>query len=109
MLRRQFEVLLIGLFLGASAARADMALLLEEPFGEFGGMTPTGHAAIYLPRVCAESPVSLRRCHDDEQGVVISRYHRVSGYDWIAIPLLPYLYSVDRLDQVPSTVSPEDV
>jgi hypothetical protein len=40
---------------------------------------------------------------------VISRYHRVSGYDWIAIPVLPYLYSVDRTDQVPATVSPKDV
>jgi len=34
--------------------------------------------------------------------VVISRYHRVAGYDWIAIPLVPYLYSVSRLDDVPS-------
>ena len=40
---------------------------------------------------------------------MISRYHRVSGYDWIAIPLLPYLYAVDRPDQVPLTVTPEDV
>jgi hypothetical protein len=41
--------------------------------------------------------------------VVISRYHRISGYDWIAIPLLPYLYAVDRSDQVPPSVSAEDV
>jgi hypothetical protein len=40
---------------------------------------------------------------------VISRYDRVSGYDWIAIPLLPYLYAVDRPDQVPLVVSAEDV
>jgi hypothetical protein len=40
---------------------------------------------------------------------VISRYHRVSGYDWIAIPLLPYLYSVDRSEQVPAAVTPGDV
>src|ERR1700689_811799 len=72
-------------------------------------MNPTGHAAVYLSRVCAATPLSLRRCRDGEQGVVISRYHRVSGYDWIAIPLLPYLYAVDRPDQVPQTVGPSDV
>ena len=55
-------MLLLGLLLGAAVARADIALLLEEPFGQFGGMTPTGHAAIYFSRVCAASPVTLRRC-----------------------------------------------
>jgi hypothetical protein len=40
---------------------------------------------------------------------VISRYHRVSGYDWVAIPLLSYLYAVDRPDQVPLTVGAEEV
>jgi hypothetical protein len=72
-------------------------------------MNPTGHAAIYLSRVCAESPVSLRRCGPDEHGVVISRYHRVGGYDWIAIPLIPYLYAVEQPDQVPETVGNGDV
>ncbi len=93
----------------APTAHASVTLLLEEPFGTFGGMNPTGHAAVYLSRVCADSPISLRRCREGEQGVVISRYHRVSGYDWIAIPVLPYLYAVDRPDQVPMTVSPRNV
>src|SRR5580658_1695658 len=86
-----------------------VTLLLEEPYGKFGGMNPTGHAAVYLSHVCAASQISLRRCNEGEQGVVISRYHRISGYDWLAIPLLPYLYAVDRPDQVPSSVTPEDV
>jgi hypothetical protein len=89
--------------------RADVALFLEEPFGNFGGMNPTGHASIYLSRVCAASPVSLRRCEAGEQGVVISRYHRVGGYDWLAIPLIPYLYAVDQTDRVPGQVNPEQV
>jgi hypothetical protein len=72
-------------------------------------MNPTGHAAIYLSSICPASPVSLRRCKDGEHGVVISRYHRVGGYDWIAIPLLPYLYAVNQPEDVPLTVSPEDV
>jgi hypothetical protein len=90
-------------------AHASVALLLEEPYGTFGGMNPTGHAAIYLSNVCAATPLTLRRCLPGEQGVVISRYDRVGGYDWIAIPLLPYLYAVDRPDQVPSSVNEEDV
>lgn len=92
----------------AVAAQADVTLLLEEPYGAFGGMTPTGHAAIYLSRVCAETPLSLRRCNPGEQGVVLSRYHRVGGYDWIAIPLIPYLYAVETADQVPSSATPEE-
>jgi hypothetical protein len=51
----------------------------------------------------------LRRCEAGEQGVVISRYHRVTGHDWLAIPLLPYLYAVDRPDEVPSEVGLQDV
>jgi hypothetical protein len=85
-------------------AHAGVALLLEEPFGEFGDMNPTGHAAIYLTHVCAQSPTLLRRCEAGEAGVVISRYHKIDGYDWIAIPLLPYLYAVDDLSKVPQFV-----
>jgi len=86
---------------GAPAARAEMAVLLEEPFGMFGAMNPTGHAAIYFSRICADSPHQLRRCAAGESGVVISRYHEVAGYDWLAIPLIPYLYAVERPEDVP--------
>jgi hypothetical protein len=85
-------------------AHADAALLLEEPFGRFGNMNPTGHAAIYLSHVCAGSPTELRTCSPGEMGVVISRYHRVGGYDWIAIPLIPYLYAVDDPQDVPDSI-----
>jgi hypothetical protein len=97
------------LLLSGVAAHGSVTLLLEEPYGHFGGMNPTGHAAIYLSHVCAASPLALRPCREGEKGVVISRYHRISGYDWIAIPLLPYLYAVDRPDQVPQSVGPADV
>jgi hypothetical protein len=97
------------LFFLSAPIRADIALFLEEPYGAFGGMTPTGHAAIYLSRVCADTPVSLRRCRPGEQGVVISRYHRVAGYDWIAIPPIAYLYAVERPDDVPDSVTPQQV
>lgn len=84
-------------------AFSSVTLLLEEPFGEFGYLNPTGHAAIYLSQVCAESSIELRRCGPGEPGVVISRYHRVGGYDWLAIPLIPYLYAVDNIADIPQT------
>ena len=80
-------ILFLLLLSGAGTARAEAALFLEEPFGAFGHMNPTGHAAVYLSRVCAESPTVLRACEPGETGVVISRYRRVGGYDWVAIPL----------------------
>jgi hypothetical protein len=36
-----------------------------------------------------------------ESGVVLSRYDGIAGYDWIAIPLIPYLYAVDRPEAIP--------
>ncbi|HLW52386.1 MAG TPA: hypothetical protein VKW06_06050 [Candidatus Angelobacter sp.] len=82
-------------------ARGDAALLLEEPYGGFGQVNPTGHAAVYLPRVCAVTPLVLRRCAPDESGVVISRYYKVAGYDWVAIPLTAYLYAIDNPADIP--------
>ncbi len=88
---------------GGPRARADAALLMEEPYGEFGAFNPTGHAAIYLNNVCAESLTRLRPCRPGEPGAVISRYHKIDGYDWLAIPLVPYLYAVERVEDVPAT------
>lgn len=82
-------------------AHADAALLMEEPYAEFGAFNPTGHAAIYLNHVCAESPTRLRPCRSGEPGAVISRYRKIDGHDWLAIPLVPYLYAVERVEDVP--------
>jgi len=54
-----------------------------------------------LDRVCAATPITLRRCNPGEHGVVISRYNPNSGYDWIAIPLIPYLYAVENQEDIP--------
>lgn len=62
---------------------------------------------MYLTSVCAATPVLLRRCSPGEQGVVISRYTRIAGYDWIAIPLVPYLYAVDNPEDVPLYADPK--
>lgn len=86
-------------------ARADAALLLEEPYGGFGELNPTGHAAVYLPRACAVTPIILRKCSPGEVGVVISRYYKIAGYDWIAIPLTAYLYAVNEPAIIPEFAS----
>lgn len=101
--------LLIFVFAALSHAHADVALLLEEPYGFFGSMNPTGHAAIYLPEVCSVTPTELRRCVPGEGGVVISRYRKVAGYDWLAIPLVPYLYAVDTLEEIPASTDKHTV
>jgi hypothetical protein len=100
---RRLHLLLLFLFFLASTCRAygDVSLLIEEPYGFFGSINPTGHSAIYLNRVCAETPTKLRRCEPGETGVVISRYSRIRKLDWVAIPLLPYLYAVEHVEDVP--------
>lgn len=94
-------LVVLASFFAVPQLRGDIAVFLAEPYGAFGKMNPTGHAAVYLSRVCAESPTVLRRCAPGEPGAVISRYHRIAGYDWLAIPLIPYLYAVDDVADVP--------
>lgn len=95
-------VFLAALVLSAPKfAGAQATLLLEEPYSYDGTFAGTGHAAVYLSRVCAETPTHLRRCNPGERGVVISRYHHVNGYDWAAIPLIPYLYAVEDTGEIP--------
>ena len=82
-------------------AEASATILLEEPYGKLGFFTPTGHVAVYLSGVCADSPLVLRACAAGETGIVLSRYDGINGYDWAAIPLIPYLYAVERPEDVP--------
>src|SRR5271166_2434913 len=82
-------------------AHAGATLLLEEPYSYDGAFAGTGHSAVYLSNVCAASPVVLRLCGEGESGVVLSRYDGIMGYDWVAIPLIPYLYAVERPEDVP--------
>jgi hypothetical protein len=101
LLRPIWLALAIALLGAVQAARADVAVLLEEPYSYDGAFAGTGHTAVYLTRVCAASPTVLRRCQPGEAGVVISRYHRIASYDWLAVPLYPYLYAVDSPGEIP--------
>ncbi len=96
-----FFFFVIGAFAGV-CAHAQAALLMEEPYGFFGILNPTGHNALYFERICAETPVKLRRCQPGELGAVIARYQGIDGYDWVAIPLVPYLYAVENPADVPA-------
>lgn len=83
----------------SGAGRA--TLFLGEPYGYDGALAGTGHAAVYLTRVCAATPVLLRLCEPGETGIVLSRYRAIGGYDWIAIPRIPYLYAVEQPEDIP--------
>ena len=100
-------VLVAGPF--CAQGHAQSALLMEEPYGFFGALNPTGHNAIYFERICAETPVKLRRCEPGELGAVIARYQGIDGYDWVAVPLIPYLYSVENAADVPAHVDHDTV
>ncbi len=88
--------------LAGSQAQASVALLLEQPYGGVGVyLNPTGHSALYFDHICASSPLRLRPCGPGELGVVLSRYDGIGTYDWVAVPLVPYLYAVDTTGEVP--------
>ena len=111
-IRQALFIAFAFIFLGAFScprSYSQAALLMEEPYGFFGILNPTGHNAIYFERICAETPVKLRRCQAGELGAVIARYQGIEGYDWIAIPLLPYLYAVENPSDVPARVDHEMV
>jgi hypothetical protein len=90
-------------------ACAQAALLLQDSDSLSEVLDPLGHESVYFARICAASLTQLRRCAPGELGVVISRHRGIAGYDWLAIPLIPYLYSVDDPSEVPSHVDHETV
>jgi hypothetical protein len=100
-MRRAVSAWFVLVLACAGMAHASATLLLEEPYGKLGFFTATGHAAVYLSGVCADNPLVLRRCAPGETGIVLSRYDGVAGYDWVAIPLLPYLYAVESPEDIP--------
>ena len=104
--RRSLGAICVLVLASTCLANASATLLLEEPYGKLGFFTATGHAAVYLSGVCAETPLVLRACAPGELGAVISRYDGVGGYDWAAIPLIPYLYAVEKPEDIPLFVDP---
>jgi hypothetical protein len=102
--QRKLWVILLFFATVGTAAHAEVGLLLEQPIGRTGHISSAGHVGIYLSRVCAETPTRLRRCRPGESGVVIARYHNADRHDWTAIPLLAYLYAVERPEEIPASI-----
>ena len=102
-------LLLVSPFFMGERGYGEAAILMEEPYGIYGTINPTGHNAVYFENICSEGYIHVRHCMPGELGSVISRYDGINGYDWVAIPLIPYLYSVEQVDQVPSIVDKKDV
>lgn len=89
-------------------ADASLTVLVGEPYGSFGTMMPHGHTALYLDHLCADGPLKLRNCLAGEpEGVVLARYYRIGQTDWIATPVMEFLYASETPDQVPRFVTPE--
>ena len=59
--RRGIAVLFLLCAMGGVYAHASATLLLEEPYSYDGTFAGTGHVAVYLYRVCANSTFVLRR------------------------------------------------
>lgn len=108
-------VLTCAFLLSTLPARADIGLLLNAKPNEhmeigFAEITGEGHSAVYLSRVCPETPVKLRLCRPDESGSVIQNYVDYKEdlpYQWNAVPLSVYLYGVEDERQKPLFASPE--
>ena len=110
-LRRSLEVIVTLLLISIPArAYAALTVLVGEPFGSFGTMMPLGHTAIYLDRVCADGPLRLKMCSAGERpGVVLARYHAIGRYDWLAVPVMEFLFATERIEDVPQYAMPETV
>jgi hypothetical protein len=109
---RAFRLLMIGFAVAAAVCprgHAQGALLLQDSDGLSAALSPTGHTSVYFARICAASLTQLRRCAPGELGVVIARHRHIAGYDWLAVPLLPYLYSAENASDVPAKVNREAV
>ena len=66
LLRSVCTVAVLTTPLFARPSNASVALLMEEPYGHFGAWNPTGHAAVYLDRVCAETPTTVDSREEEE-------------------------------------------
>ena len=91
------------------SAHGAVTVVVGEPYGTIGTLLPVGHTAIYLDRVCADGPVRLRMCRPNERsGVVIERLNHLR-VDWVATPILDYLYGVDDPSAVTRYLEPSQV
>jgi len=77
-------------------AYGDVGVILNESLDtSMERITGSGHTAVYLSRICPESPVKLRLCRPGEEGSVISNYINIGEdekFEWNIAPLSMYVY-----------------
>jgi hypothetical protein len=90
-------------------ARGDVGVVLNESLNTgVARITGSGHSAVYLSRICPETPVKMRLCRPGEQGSVVSNYTTLGEdqpYEWNIVPLSIYLYGVADPNDRPLFVS----
>ena len=103
-----WRVLVAGLIfacLSIPRSAADVGVVLNESLDtSIARITGSGHTAVYLSRICPESPVKLRLCKADEHGSVISNYISLGedqAYEWNIAPLNVYVYGVENPENRP--------
>ena len=89
-------------------ARADVSFFLQEAIGFAAQWNSAGHASVHLSNVCTDNYTHLRPCRVGERGVVISSFRNLGAeenYEWMAMPLLPFLYGVEDEGDIPLYVN----
>lgn len=101
-----FTLILLAFF--TISAHAEVSFFLLEAVGFAAQWNSAGHAAVHLSNVCTDNFTQLRPCRAGERGVVISSFRDLGGeenYEWIAMPLVPFLYGVEDERDVPLYVN----
>jgi hypothetical protein len=92
-------VVCLLLLVSCTTAKADVGVILNDSLDtSVARVLESGHSAVYLSRICPESPVKLRLCRAGESGSVISTYINLGedhSFAWNIVPLNVYLYGVE--------------
>ena len=89
---------------------ASLSVLVGEPFGHWGTVMPLGHSAVFLDKLCADGPLHVRACEPGEsRGVVLARYESIGQYDWMASPVLDFLFATPNSAEIPAFATPHTV
>jgi hypothetical protein len=107
-----FRLLFLFFFLCSSslATFADVSFFLQEAIGLAAKWNSAGHASVHLSNVCTDNYTRLRPCQSGERGVVLSSFRELGAeenYEWVAMPLLPFLYGVEEEGNLPIYVNAE--
>jgi hypothetical protein len=77
-------------------AHADVGVVLNDSLDtSVARITGSGHTAVYLSRICPETPVKMRLCGPHEDGSVVSNYTSLgedTPFEWNIVSLNTYLY-----------------